>query len=94
MLVVAVLLTSGLMAASEMPELLTLTDNVSNDYELTCQCLPGCSTQQIVRSATTPSRWLVPLNSQLVSGLFLLDNSLRKKKFSFTLDVGRAAKMS
>ncbi len=58
MLVMAVLLTSGLMAASELPELLTLTDNVSNDYELASQGHPGCSSQQIERSATTPSQWL------------------------------------
>ena len=58
-LVVAVLLTSGLMAASEVPEILTLTDNVSNDYELGWQRPAGPSSQLIVRDATAPSRWLV-----------------------------------
>ncbi len=64
MLVIAVLLTSGLMAANEVPELLTLTDNVSNDFELACQHVPGCSSQQIARTATTPTGWLVTRNSQ------------------------------
>jgi hypothetical protein len=71
MLVIAVLLTSGLMAASEMPELLTLTDNVSNDYELSCQGLPGCFSQQIVRSANTPSRWLVAADPRPAVPAFL-----------------------
>jgi len=58
-LAIVVLLTSGLMAANEVPELLTLTDNVTNDFELACQHVPSCSSQQIVRDATTPTRWLV-----------------------------------
>jgi hypothetical protein len=57
--VVAVLLTSGLMAASEVPEILTLTDNVSNDYELGWQRPTGCSSQQMVRDATAQSGCLV-----------------------------------
>ena len=51
--VIAVLLTSGLMAASEVPEILTLTDNVSNDYVLRSQRLPGCSLQDVTQNATT-----------------------------------------
>ena len=58
-LVVAVLLTSGLMAASEVPEILTLTDNVSNDYELGWQRPAGPSSQQMVRDTIAPSGWLV-----------------------------------
>jgi len=58
MLLIAILLTSGLMAASEVPELLTLTDNITNDFELACQHLPGSCSQQIVRSASSPVRWL------------------------------------
>jgi hypothetical protein len=62
--VIAILLTSGLMAANEVPELLTLSNNVSNDYELACQRVPGCSAQLIVRSATRPARWLAAPASQ------------------------------
>jgi hypothetical protein len=87
MLVIAVLLTSGLMAASEMPELLTLTDNVSNDYELACQCLPGCSTQQIVRSATTPSHWLVAANSQPGIPAFFSSTTCFEEKNSPSLSI-------
>lgn len=64
MLVVAVMLASGLMAASEAPEILSLTDNASNDCELAWQRPPGCSSQQIVRRATTPTQRLVVPDSQ------------------------------
>ena len=82
MLVIAVLLTSGLMAASEVPELLTLTDNVSNDFEIACQRLTGCSSQQIVRNATTPAWWAVALSPQLDLPAFFSSTTPLEEKTS------------
>ena len=82
MLVIAVLITSGLMAASEVPEILTLTDNVSNDYELSCQGLPGCFSQQIVRNATTPVQWLNAANSRTEAPAFLFSTAPLKEAAS------------
>lgn len=63
MLAIAVLFTSGLMAANEVPELLTLTDNVSNDYELGWQRLPGRSVQDVTRDTTAVSSCSLTLSS-------------------------------
>jgi hypothetical protein len=63
--VIAVVLISGLMAASEVPEILTLTDNSSNDYVFAWQRLPGWSSQQMLRDATGLSGWLAAPALQL-----------------------------
>jgi hypothetical protein len=68
--VIAILLTSGLMAASEVPELLTLSDNVSNDCELGWQRFRGCASQPEARDATAANRRLVAPNSQHLTASF------------------------
>jgi hypothetical protein len=50
---------------SEVPELLTLTDNVSNDYELGWQRLPGSSVQDVARDTTTVNGGVRPSDLQL-----------------------------
>ena len=63
MFAVAVLLTSGLMAANELPELFTLSDNISNDCGLASQGPSACFSQHVMRGASAAKQWLRAPNS-------------------------------